>query len=313
MPQILNQAGDCCDRNCLDPEVVNIPGPKGDPAAPCVPCEDGQNAFTDVALAFVQPGVGGTVAVEVDSTATFSSGQVIFIEGGGYYLINFISSSTTWTLENLGYDANSPPGTVIPASAHVSPAGEKGADGTAAGGFLLAANNLNDVANTATSRNNLGLGALALLNTVNTAQVDNLAITDAKLATVLDLSGKTINYPANSIGYTDVDQVIRDFLPAACAMVSITAGVVVVDANFNILSITQNGAGRYDVVFGTALPANDYLITFGVASTVGGQNFVVSYANKVVSGFSILTASTVGAVPVAADTLELSFVVIRIT
>ena len=54
-------------------------------------------------------------------------------------------------------------------------------------GALLKANNLSDLQNVATARTNLGLGALAQKATVATADVDNNAITVAKLAATIDL------------------------------------------------------------------------------------------------------------------------------
>lgn len=58
---------------------------------------------------------------------------------------------------------------------------------SASGGTpLLATNNLSDVVSASTSRSNLGLGALAVLNTVGTTQIDNNAVTVGKLATSLD-------------------------------------------------------------------------------------------------------------------------------
>ncbi len=54
-------------------------------------------------------------------------------------------------------------------------------------GALLKANNLADLQSVTAARSNLGLGALAVKSTAATADIDNAAITAAKLAATLDL------------------------------------------------------------------------------------------------------------------------------
>lgn len=123
---------------------------------------DGNNAYTALSSAFTQPAVSATSIAVVVSSDWAVVGEDVFLEGGGYYLVTAIPDSTHVTLQNRGYTANSVPGTIIPISSALSPSGEKGATGSAAGGSLLSVNNLNDVANVAASRTNLGLGTMAV-------------------------------------------------------------------------------------------------------------------------------------------------------
>lgn len=94
-------------------------------------------------------------------------GENIWIEQGGTYEVITVHSAISLTVENLGYTGNAAPTTNIPSGVKVTPSGVKGIDGSSGGGDLLASNNLNDVDSVSSARSNLGLGALAVLNTVN--------------------------------------------------------------------------------------------------------------------------------------------------
>lgn len=167
MSQTLSQPANCCDP-CESPLVVNVPGPAGADGAAGTNGVDGINAFSSVTADFVQPAVDANVSVSVDVTDWVGVGQIVFVETGGYYEV-ISKGALSLVLKNLGYTANAAPAANIVATTLVSPAGEKGATGAAGAGSgdMLGANNLSDVDNTATSRTNLGLGTLAVQNTVN--------------------------------------------------------------------------------------------------------------------------------------------------
>lgn len=99
---------------------------------------DGQNAFTVTTADFVQPNVGSNVTISVSalgqSTGLFAqTGQVIFVEGGGYYEV-VSATATTITMTNLAGYGNTAPAATVSSPAGVSPAGligPTGATGTA--------------------------------------------------------------------------------------------------------------------------------------------------------------------------------------
>jgi hypothetical protein len=105
---------------------------------------DGQNAYTVTTEDFTQPAVGGTVTVDVSALGQLTGlwakvGQVIFIEGGGYYEV--VSSTTTSIVaENLGYSGNASPTATVSSPAGVSPAGLIGPTGSAGAAGAAGAN-----------------------------------------------------------------------------------------------------------------------------------------------------------------------------
>jgi hypothetical protein len=99
---------------------------------------DGQNAYTVTTAAFTVPAIGSTVSISVSalgqSTGLWAQvGQIIFIEGAGYYEV-VSATATVIVAENLGYTGNAAPTTVIALGAGVSPGGIAGVNGTSVTG-----------------------------------------------------------------------------------------------------------------------------------------------------------------------------------
>lgn len=118
------------------------------------------------------PIVGDSVNVPVLDSGWASpngssvNGQIVHVQGAGYFFVSAVIDATTIQLNNEGYTGNRAPGSVILSGSKVSPGGLQGIPGpggTGSSGYLQSALNLFDVGNVATSRNNLGLGSAALL------------------------------------------------------------------------------------------------------------------------------------------------------
>lgn len=156
MASTLAQPGNCCTP-CDSIVAVNTPGPAGSDGADGSDGSNGLNAYTLTADSFTQPAVNSDVTVEVDDSRFMAIYMDVYQEGGGYYQVREIPDATHVVLRNRGYDANSPPGTVIPSGARLTTAGEKGETGDVdTNGALMAANNLDELTDPDLALNRLG-------------------------------------------------------------------------------------------------------------------------------------------------------------
>lgn len=160
MSNLLTDSNDCCGTpRCCPTEVVDIPGPQGDPGADGTNGTDGTDSTSLLTTSFTQPASGSNVSIVIPSK-WMGVGQVIFGETGGYYQVISKADTTHAVIKNLGYTGNASPGATISAGARFSPGGIKGTDGSGAGSAFLIANNLSE-GTPNTMRSNLGLGTMA--------------------------------------------------------------------------------------------------------------------------------------------------------
>lgn len=82
--------------------------------------------MTRTTAKYVQPAVGETVTVAVQSTVDLALGLTVYIPWGGYYECGKITSQTSVTLTNLGYAGNSFAGSEVGPGSRVVAAGIQG-------------------------------------------------------------------------------------------------------------------------------------------------------------------------------------------
>lgn len=132
MSNFVRQIGNCC-APCTTPQVINTPGPQGDPGNDGADGADGIDGFTTVTdiTGPLMPAIGATVNVEMGSVAWMVVDQILFIGPkvgsaiGSMKVISFPGGNVV-ELENLGYSGNAAPGTVIANGYIVSPSGPQG-------------------------------------------------------------------------------------------------------------------------------------------------------------------------------------------
>jgi hypothetical protein len=137
MSAVLPFASTCCD-SCDAPVVTSVPGPAGAAGAAGAVGSTGANAYTVTTANFTVPALGASADADVSNSNWCVTGQILFLEGAGYFQVTNKPDSTTVTLKNIEtaggeYAGNIAAGTVINSGAQLTPGGWQGTQGTVAG------------------------------------------------------------------------------------------------------------------------------------------------------------------------------------
>jgi microcystin-dependent protein len=106
--------------------VAGPPGVQG-PLGPTGPV--GQGAYTTLTNSFIQPPINATVNIPVVNSNWMAPGMTIYIQSGGYYVVQSVPNPQNLTVVNPGYSGNAAPGATVLNNSQVSPGGIVGPAG----------------------------------------------------------------------------------------------------------------------------------------------------------------------------------------
>lgn len=316
-----------------------VPGPMGANGTNGQDGSDGSSAFTLLTSAFTVPAELASATALVSDSSWMTPGQVVYMQGAGWFEVNALPDSHSATLTNLedaateAYLGNVAPGTVIAVGNKVVPSGPQGpagADGTS--GAPVDATYITQIPNgdltneqalsgeaTGLMKNTNGTGVISIvpLTTANAAvaPVDDaggLTAGEAVFATASGIESKTAADSRTALGLGTVST-------QAANNVAITGGSI---TGITDLAVADGGTGASTAagartslnvlpgygILGSVTAWNVNSATTDTAFTVGSARYIIdkiivenASVNLTTATGGVFTAAGGGGTTIAAD------------